>query len=279
MKGRETYSKSHSLTLKPEYRTMTITILQTDTEWANPTLNQSKAQALIDSQPGSDIYVLPEMWATGFCINPEGVAEPTGNNVGLLPEKHSLAWMMAAARHTGAAICGSLAIKTGDGAYRNRLYFVRPDGEVTHYDKKHLFGPGGESRHYTAGQKRVTAEYKGVRFLLATCYDLRFPVWLRYKDDYDAIIIVASWPGRRDMAWQTLLRARAIENQCHVIGVNRVGNDQDLSYIGSSAIINAYGLPLATCQPGREQTATATIDIEGQNAFRRKFAVLQDRDI
>ena len=161
------------------------------------------------------------MWSTGFATSPEGIAEEED----FCSSNGSLAWMKSMARKHDAAICGSLSVKTDGGKFVNRSYFVYPDGRVEHYDKKHLFFAGGEHKSYTAGTRRVVAEYKGVRFLLLICYDLRFPVWSRNDLDYDAIICVANWPTPREEVWSTLLKARAIENQCFVLGANRVGTD------------------------------------------------------
>lgn len=251
---------------------MKITILQTDVKWAQPEDNQVVANKLISETPHSDLYILPEMWTTGFATSPEGIAEDTDSH-------NSLEWMQQMANENRCAICGSISVRTQQKQYRNRQYFVLPDGTFFHYDKHHLFSYGGEDKSYTAGTERVIAEYKGVRFLLQTCYDLRFPQWMRYKDDYDAIIIVANWPSSRQNAWQILLRARAIENQCYVIGANRVGQDKNSSYSGYSAIIDAKGQTLAQAQKGKEQTVTAEIDTDSLLRFRSKFPVLKDRDI
>lgn len=251
---------------------MKITILQTDVKWAQPEDNQAAANKLISETPHSDLYILPEMWTTGFATSPDGIAEDAGSH-------SSLGWMQQTAKANRCAICGSISVKTQQEQYRNRQYFVLPDGTYFHYDKHHLFSYGGEDKSYTAGTKRIIAKYKGFRFLLQTCYDLRFPQWMRYKEDYDAIIVVANWPSSRQNAWQILLRARAIENQCYVIGANRVGQDKDCSYSGHSAIIDAKGSTLAQAQKGKEQAITAEIDIDSLLRFRSKFPVLKDRDI
>ena len=176
----------------------------------------------------------------------------------------------------GRAIVGS-AVIAEDGRYRNRMFFVKPSGETAWYDKHHLFRPGGEGRDYTPGDRRVVVEYKGVRFLLQICYDLRFPVWSRNRGDYDAIIYCASWDNKRRDAWCALLRARAIENQCYVIGVNRVGTDPDAVYIGDSMVIDYLGRTVANAESG-EWTMVATLDPESQRAFRAEFPAWQDAD-
>ena len=162
--------------------------------------------------------------------------------------------------------------------FYNRLYFVRPDGSVEHYDKRHLFTYGGEDKHFTRGNRRVVVAWRGVRLLLEVCYDLRFPVWSRNRGDYDAALYVASWPKSRVEAWSTLLRARAIENQCYVVGVNRIGEDPNCEYCGCSAIIDPYGRTLAECERDKECLAEAELDMEALRAFRAKFPVLRDAD-
>jgi predicted amidohydrolase len=161
--------------------------------------------------------------------------------------------------------------------YRNRLYFVTPTGEVEHYDKWHLFSVGGEVEHYSRGNVRKVVEWRGVRYLLAICYDLRFPVWSRQRGDYDAIIYSALWPSPRRAVWQTLLRARAIENQAYVVGVNRIGNEPTLSYSGDSAVIDYRGVAVAECE-SREFIAYAELDVDALNRFRVKFNVSADAD-
>ena len=185
--------------------------------------------------------------------------------------------MKAKASQTGAAIAGSIAVHE-DGRYYNRFHFVTPDGNVTTYDKKHLFTFGGEHNRFTAGSERVIVAYKGFRILLEICYDLRFPVWSRNKGDYDMIIYVASWPTPRVEAWKALLTARAIENQCYVAGVNRVGDDPGNNYCGGSRVIDPYGKIIAECEDGREMEVTAEVDMEVLEAFRAKFPVLDDAD-
>ena len=171
-----------------------------------------------------------------------------------------------------------MAAKDDDGKLRNRLYFVRPDGCYDHYDKRHLFSFAGETKDYVAGDRRVVVHWGGVNILLQVCYDLRFPVFSRNRDDYDAIIYVANWPEPRRDVWQTLLRARALENQCFVIGVNRVGSDSACEYMGDSVILNAYGRTIAECAPGKVDTAAALLDMDELCRFRQKFPVLGDSD-
>ena len=209
------------------------------------------------------------MFSTGFCTNPDGIAENLDNE--------TLQWMKSKASEKSAAIAGSVAVTDGKH-YFNRFYFVKPDGSVTYYDKKHLFTYGGEHRRFTAGEERVIVEWKGVRILLQICYDLRFPVWARNRADYDMIIYVASWPTPRVAAWSALLVARAIENQCYVAGVNRVGADPACEYCGGTVVIDPYGKTIAECPMGEESEASALVDMDALEAFREKFPVLNDAD-
>lgn len=248
---------------------MKIALLQSDIEWAMPCRNRFGAEAMIASAPGCDLYVLPEMFSTGFCTSPEGVAEPEPCD--------SLKWMKDNAEMFSAAIAGSVAVEE-NGRFFNRFYFVTPDGNAVHYDKRHLFTYGGEHLKFTAGNERKIVEYKGVRILLQVCYDLRFPVWSRNRGDYDLALYVASWPETRADAWRQLLKARAIENQCFVAGVNRIGTDPSNSYCGGTMLIDPYGKVIAECADGMESVAVAEISMEELAAFRQKFPVLDDAD-
>lgn len=248
---------------------MIINIIQHDIMWASPEKNIQRLNRLIDEQPGADLYVLTEMFSTGFATRPEGIAEKA--------DSPTIDWMKQKAKQCQAAIAGSIAIEE-DGKFYNRFYFVKPDGEVVNYNKRHLFTFGGEDQTFTKGEERITVSYKGVRFLLQICYDLRFPVWSRNTGDYDAILYVANWPTPRVEAWKALLRARAIENQCYVVGVNRVGNDPSCEYCGGSAIIDPYGRTIAACEDNRECTVSANIDMQKLEEFRQHFPVLNDED-
>ena len=253
---------------------MKITQIQMDIAWGDIEANCQTASALIDAAPGSDLYILPEMFSTGFATEPEGMADD---------QLTSLHWMQRKAQQTGAAVCGSVATKCVDGTYHNRFYFVTPDEAATpvFYDKHHLFTYGNEHLRYTAGDERVVVAYRGVRFLLQVCYDLRFPVFARNSkgdDGYDAIIYVASWPTVRIEPWRALLKARAIENQCYVYGVDRIGNDPSCSYCGGTEAIDPYGKVLAACPDNEACTITTLLDMNALQDFRRKFPVLEDAD-
>lgn len=252
-------------------RIMIITQIQQDIAWADPAENRRRSEEQILAAPQSDLYVLPEMWSTGFATEPDGIAEEGD-------ECASLVWMKQMATRTDAAIAGSIAIHASDGTYRNRFYFVKPDGSVTHYDKHHLFTYGNEHHRYTAGEERVIVEWRGMRFLLQICYDLRFPVFARNRGDYDAAIYVASWPTSRIQPWRALLRARAIENQCYVIAVDRVGSDPACDYCGGTELIDAYGSLVSACPDNTVCTITNALDLDALRAFREKFPVLNDAD-
>lgn len=239
-----------------------------DVEWSMIRENTLVAEQMIRSAAGSDLYVLPEMWSTGFATDPRGIAES---------DDRSLQWMRHMADSMDAALSGSISVYVGS-TYVNRHYFVYPDGTYVYYDKHHLFGYGGEDRYYHSGDRRVTAEWRGWRFLLLTCYDLRFPLWSRYHGDYDAIVLCANWPERRAHAWDVLTRARAIENQSTVIASNRVGRDMQCQYGGGSRIVDAHGELLTPSAASGVMVLTADIDIEAQNRYRERFRVLTDRD-
>ena len=253
---------------------MKVTILQTDIEWGIPEENIRRAELLMAQKTDSDLYVLPEMWSTGFATEPFGIAEEETSS-------KALAWMKSKAKALDCAICGSLAIVV-DGKYRNRHYFINGrKGVLEYYDKHHLFSYGHEDQYYTAGDKHTVVDDEGFRFLLLTCYDLRFPMWSRYcdKHPYDAIICVANWPESRQNAWQILTRARAIENQAYLIGCNRVGNDNYNHYRGCSAIISPIGKTLAQCQLNVQDTASFNLDLKSLDHKRMKFKVLEERDL
>lgn len=234
-------------------------------------LPQTPSKVVSGDAGSVDLIVLPEMFTTGFCVDPshaEGVIDDGAAAV---------AWMRRMAERYDAAVTGSVAVADGE-RYFNRMYFVRPDGCVEHYDKRHLFAMGGEADHYTAGRRRVVVEWRGVRILLQVCYDLRFPVFARSRGDYDMIIYAADWPAPRIAVWDTLLRARAIENQCYVAGVNRVGSDPWCSYCGHTALIDPYGRDTAVC-PEEETVVIGGIDMDFLRAFRKRFPVLDARDM
>lgn len=247
--------------------TIVVAICQVDMEWEHTAKNLERLEPIV-AGAAADVVVLPEMFATGFKLRPAVVAEAADGPV--------VTAMRRWAAQYRKAIVGSVVIEQG-GAFSNRMFFVKPSGETAWYDKRHLFRPGGEARDYTPGRRRVVVEYKGWRFLLLVCYDLRFPVWSRNRGDYDAILCSASWAEDRREVWRTLLRARAIENQCYVAGVNRVGVDPDASYAGDSALIGFKGETLADAGE-REGICVARFDTDALAAFREKFPAWMDAD-
>ena len=253
---------------------MKVTLLQTDIRWGQPQENIRQATLLMDCQPGSDLYVLPEMWSTGFATKPHGIAHDEADNA-------ALDWMQETARKRQCAISGSLAVRLSDGTFRNRHYFA--DGRADrlyYYDKHHLFSYGHEDECYTSGNSHTIIAYCGMRLLLLTCYDLRFPCWNRYRKgmEYDAILVVANWPQARQAAWHLLTRARAIENQCYLVAVNRVGDDQFGHYQGCSAVIDPIGRTIGQCRAHQQQALTVDLDTEELHRRREKFHVLDDAD-
>lgn len=250
---------------------MKIAVIQHTIRWNELEWNLQHLSSLLDQQPGADLYVLSETFATGFMA--EGSIEQAQ-----VQSQRIFGWMQQQAGRLDAAIAGSMAMVDDKGLLRNRFFFVRPDGSYDYYDKRHLFSYAGETDEYVAGERRVVTDWRGMRFLLQVCYDLRFPVFSRNLGDYDAIIYVANWPARRRDVWQTLLKARALENQCFVVGVNIVGNDRDCEYIGDSVIIDAYGHTIAQCTPAMVGTAAAELNMDELQRFRQKFPVLKDVD-
>jgi carbon-nitrogen hydrolase family protein len=250
--------------------TMEIALLQTDIAWGDKKVNLEQVEQLMNQHPGAQLYVLPEMFATGFMVGEGVVVEPADGDV------HR--WMVQTATQKGCAVAGSVAVEV-DGRRHNRFYFVMPDGVTWHYDKRHLFTYAGEDRLYTKGEDRVVVRYGGMRILLQVCYDLRFPVFSRNRGDYDVAIYVANWPTARLFAWQTLLRARAIENQCFVLGVNRVGNDPANAYSGGTVALDPQGQTLAECRANEVDVARATLSLEALEQLRRSFPVMRDGDV
>jgi len=247
---------------------MKVLLLQTDIKWESPEYNRKRIEDILDNSDKTDLIILPEMFTTGFCTSPEGIAEKSNE---------TLSWMQETAIKYEAAITGSVAIEE-NSKYYNRLYFIKPDRSYIIYDKRHLFSFAGEDKKYTAGEKRVIVEYKNFRILLQICYDLRFPVFARNLNDYDMAIYVANWPVQRIDAWNTLLRARAIENVCYIAGVNRVGNDPHVMYNGNSVLIDYMGKPLGTTRENCEGTISGEVDMDKLDAFRKRFPVMKDSD-
>ena len=223
---------------------------------------------MVDRAPG-DLVVLPEMFATGFRTDAASVAQPVDGEI--------VTSLCAWAGRSGKALVGSVAVRVG-GTFRNRQYFARPTGELEWYDKRHLFRPGGEADTFTPGDRRTVVEYRGIRFLLLVCYDLRFPVWSRCRRDYDVIVCSAAWPSSRREVWRTLLRARALENQSWVVGANFGGEDPSGRYGGGSAIVDCYGRVLAEAPESGDACQTASFPLDEQNRFREHFPAWREAD-
>jgi omega-amidase len=250
---------------------MKATIVQTDLKWEDKEVNLEHISSLLDlADNHSGLIVLPEMFSTGFSMNPSALAETV--------DGPTINWMKERAAACESALCGSLIIAE-NGKFFNRMLFVIPDGTVTLYDKRHLHSVSGESIVYSRGNKRVVSHYQELSFNLQVCYDLRFPVWSRNRGDTDVIIYSANWPDVRAHVWRSLLVARAIENQCYVIGVNRVGKNPDgTSYSGDSVIIGPRGETLASVPTGKEGCASAVLSLEELDKYRSEMPVWRDAD-
>jgi predicted amidohydrolase len=258
---------------------LTLSLIQTALVWESPSSNRDILEQKIRSLPKTEVVILPEMFTTGFSMDPYRLAEDM--------QGPTLHWMKQLAAEKKVILTGSLIIKEEDHFF-NRLLWVLPNGQVGTYDKRHLFAFAGEDQHYTPGQKRFVASVNGWKVLLLVCYDLRFPVWSRQhmpfeaeqspKPEYDLIIYVANWPERRNHAWKTLLQARAIENQCYVAAVNRVGLDgKGIAHSGDSMVIDPLGSILAT-SAHEEWTHTITLERAALDAVRQQLPFLRDAD-
>jgi predicted amidohydrolase len=264
---------------------LSVTIVQTNLHWEDKLANLQMLEEKINSITAkTEIVVLPEMFSTGFSMKPEVLAETM--------EGETVQWMKRVAAKKKIILTGSIIIEE-NGDYFNRLIWMLPNGQYGIYDKRHRFAYAGEDDHYTAGTKRLIASVKGWKINLLVCYDLRFPIWARQTSapnpsppvergetapEYDVLIYVANWPERRIQAWKTLLQARAIENQCYVIGVNRTGKDgNDIYYSGESMIIDPMGEVLYT-KKDEEDVFTMSLDKTHLETIREKLPFLKDAD-
>ncbi len=259
-----------------------VTIIQSDLHWENIPANldmfSRKLNAINDT---TDLIILPEMFSTGFTMKPQELAEPVNGP--------AMKWMAEMAMKKNCVITGSVAVQDM-GGYHNRLLWMQPDGSFESYDKRHLFRYGKENEHYLEGGKKLIVKLKGWNICPLVCYDLRFPVWSRNRwhqnpdtgilsADYDLLIYVANWPERRNHPWKTLLMARAMENQCYVAGVNRVGNDgNDIYHSGDSAVIDFKGELMSTIKPNKESIQTISLSHSALLEFRKNFPVGLDAD-
>lgn len=254
---------------------LTVTIIQTNLHWEDKATNLQMLEEKINSiQEKTELVVLPEMFSTGFSMKPELLAETM--------EGETVQWMKKMAAAKKIILTGSVIIEDA-GNYYNRLIWMLPNGKYGVYDKRHRFGFAGEDDHFSAGSKRLIASVKGWKINLLICYDLRFPVWARQQSqpegpEYDLLIYVANWPERRSHAWKTLLQARAIENQCYVIGANRTGNDgNEIHHSGDSMIIDPMGEVLYT-RNNEEDIFTMTLEKTQLESVREKLPFLKDAD-
>jgi omega-amidase len=255
---------------KEYFYNMKIALIQTDLYWESPEKNRNYfEQKIHEISEAVDLIVLPEMFSTGFTMNPSSVAETM--------QGETVEWMSLLARATKRAITGSLVIEE-NGEFYNRLLFVFPSGETKYYDKRHLFTLAGEDKVYTKGDQKLIVDYLGWKICPLICYDLRFPVFSRNTESYDLLLYVANWPKIRTNAWDTLLKARAIENMCYSVGVNRIGLDyHGYEHIGHSQVIDFLGEYLITPQE-IEGVFITELDKEKMYETRKKLDFLNDKD-
>lgn len=254
---------------------LTITTIQSNLLWEEKSANLDMLeQKISDINEKTEVVILPEMFSTGFSMQPERLAETM--------DGETMQWLKRVSRENGIIITGSIIIEEGD-RYFNRLVWMLPNGQYGQYDKRHLFAYAEEDKHYSPGSKRLIASVKGWKINLQVCYDLRFPVWARQQvnedgPEYDVLIYVANWPERRNHAWKTLLCARAIENQCYVVGVNRVGIDgNNIYHSGNSLVIDPLGQVLYHMADD-EDVFTITLQKERLEEVREKFPFWKDSD-
>lgn len=246
-----------------------ITIVQTELAWESPGDNRAHFDELLADTASTDLIVLPEMFSTGFSMASRRLAEPHNGP--------TVEWMKTKAAERGACVCGSIMTEDG-GEHFNRFYLAHPDGSSDFYDKRHLFRMGEENDNYSAGRQRLVMRAGGMTLFPQVCYDLRFPVFSRNDLGFEVMIFVANWPAPRRHHWRTLLRARAIENLCYVVGVNRIGVDGNgIDHAGDSAIIDPRGETLADLEQDDAMTTTS-IDLDELHSYREKFPAWKDAD-
>lgn len=248
-----------------------ILIVQPDIKWKDIDGNLAKYTALLTQrQDDPDLILLPEMFQTGFCIDPADIYETM--------DGPTIRWMKRTAESINSAIAGSLIIKDGRKFF-NRVIYIDQYENLTWYDKRHLFSMDGEEKNYTPGRKKLIVPLRDWMISFQVCYDLRFPVWARNKEDYDILVNLANWPAKRDDVWSTLLKARAIENQCYTIGVNRVGTDfNNISYKGNSMVSDPKGNITGRIEDSREGLLLTVLSKESLDKFRSEFPAWKDAD-
>lgn len=249
---------------------MRIAIVQNDIRKDDTAYNLGHIADMISTVENVDLILMPEMFHCGFSESSAKNAQKNGGEV--------LLWMKKIAREKNSYIGGTASVRDSEGVH-NRFYIVSSHGDVVFYDKRHLFSMGMEQESYDAGKERVIVNIGSVRVLLLVCYDLRFPVWSRNRNDYDIAIYSANWPKPRRDVWLTLLKARAIENQAYVVGVNRVGETDGVYYSGDSIVYGARGEVVSRAnEDGQEQVMVVEMNIDAMRSFREKFKVLNDAD-
>jgi omega-amidase len=250
---------------------MKITIVQNNIQWEDKKANLIHLAEMISgiNEP-TDLIILPETFNTGFSMNTSALAEEMGSD--------TCKWMQDIVSTKNYAVCGSIFIRE-EGRFYNRFLFIDNSGRTVTYNKRHLFSIGGEDKNFTRGNNRTVFEYQGIRLNTVICYDLRFPVWLRNQNDYDLLICVANWPDSRRDVWKTLLKARAIENQAYVAGVNCIGVDNAGNRcIGESVVFDPRGNAILTLPENREGIGSVDISLNELLNFRKKFPVWKDAD-
>jgi predicted amidohydrolase len=260
---------------------MKVALIQSNLFWEDVSQNLLHLQIHIQQvKSGTDLILLPEMFSTGFTMQPERLAEEHGGV--------ALQWMQKMAKEKNATVCGSVSVKENN-AYYNRLYWVSADGSATWYNKRHLFRMAAENEHYSAGTEKIFVALAGFNVCPLVCYDLRFPVWSRNRFtrsgeqegswQYDVLVYVANWPEVRSYPWKQLLIARAIENQAYVLAVNRVGSDgNNFNHSGDSMVVGPKGEVLASLPAGEEGILQFELDAESLQQFRKQFTAGLDAD-
>lgn len=258
---------------------LTVSIIQTALHWQNRAANLAHFDKLMEQIPKTNLIVLPEMFTSGFTMQTALVADTKDGEI--------IPWMQKMALKKNATITGSVVMKE-NGNFYNRLLWVNADGSYQHYNKRHLFRMANENEYYTEGKERLITSIEDWRICPLICYDLRFPAWSRNsnwtgqfekKQQYEVLIYVANWPERRSHAWKSLLVARAIENQCYVIGVNRIGLDgNDINYSGDSMIINPLGEIISSTKANQESVETLNLSLNTLKEFRLAFPAINDAD-
>ena len=248
-----------------------VALIQANLIWWNAEENRiSFSEKINQISEQVDLVVLPEMFSTGFSMQPVAIAETM--------QGETVEWMQQIAANKKCAIGGSLIISE-ENKYYNRFLFVHPSGKIEYYNKRHLFTLAGEDKIYTQGNEKLIVDLNGWKICPFICYDLRFPVWARNIENYDVLLYVANWPKPRVAAWDTLLKARSIENMCYTIGVNRVGEDgNNLAYVGHSAVYDCLGEQIAETASGKEDIAVVTLNKEHLNKVRTTLNFLNDKD-